>query len=162
MVAQPLSFKSNSSALPTTTLRINPSEPMKIAFLGSVVLYQFLSLFYSLQDSLALTVLVPGMLLSFSATAILLTSWQYRYEVSARGLRSVGPAGRSRLFHWNDLEQIHQVSVLGMDFLRISSARSRAAMWVPLFMAGSDALVQLLESRVKAQMPAAAVKRIAA
>jgi hypothetical protein len=148
-------------SLRSEAFRISFEEPFRIVF--GLALIGAVSWFLAngVTQFAILGLLVPVATGVMSAMGIEFLRRRYLFIVGPEGLTCYNFWGFQKTIPWGDMRHVCRFQLCGLNYLRIQADRQRSDIWLPLFVARYDLLLDLIGTHVDEHHPLLAQLRLA-
>lgn len=130
----------------TEEFLISFTEPFRAVFLGTLLTLEAMCLAAGAAGEWwLLTGVVPGLTLLLSALSVGVIIWRYRFTVGPEGIACYDFWCRPLTTRWSEMQQASLIWLPGLRYIRIPANDRYRALWLPLFVADPEGLLNLVE-----------------
>ena len=149
-------------SLRSEAFRISFEEPFRAVFGLALVGAVSWFLVNGITNYAVLGLMVPVATGVLSAVGIEFLRRRYLFTVGPEGLSCYNFWGFQKTIPWETMRQVRRFQLFGLNYLRIEADQQRSDIWLPLFVARFDLLVDLVGTQVDERHPLATQLRLAA
>lgn len=129
----------------TEEFSISFAEPFRVVFFSTLLTLEGMCLSMGAAGEWwLLAAVIPVLTCLLSAFSVAILVWRYRFSVGPEGISCYDFWCQPLTTRWEAMREIKRVWLPGLAYLRINSDDRYRALWLPLFVARSDELRELV------------------